>query len=299
MAKIPDIYSVRSSEVEPEDEHEKRCAPGVKFESGSCILLDTLIVYAKAYNKKYPDNAIVLHPKFEILNPSNYKKYLLRELQSRIGSSQSAWHKHHIVADIDSTHREKLVKHTFRPSGPKGKFEWLNTHQIDNVMKQYEIKYNEFKFLGTVPIDFDDFERYNIKNLNYQQLVQNGKTKLGVVFNLDKHNQSGSHWVAMYADLKRGQIFYFDSYGTRPEPQVSVLMRRIGKFCQTAMGVQNIVLEWNEQQHQRENSECGVYSINFILRMLRGDNFNDICMSRIPDRKINKCRAVYFANAKV
>ena len=32
----------------------------------------------------------------------------------------------------------QLTKYTFRPDGPNGKFEWLNTYNINDVMKQYE-----------------------------------------------------------------------------------------------------------------------------------------------------------------
>ena len=36
--------------------------------------------------------------------------------------------------------------------------------------------------------------------------------KIGVIFNLDKHDQSGSHWVAMFIDLENKFFFYFDSF---------------------------------------------------------------------------------------
>ena len=34
------------------------------------------------------------------------------------------------------------------------------------------------------------------------------KKKIGIVFNLDKHNQPGSHWVALYTDLKANQVYF-------------------------------------------------------------------------------------------
>ena len=37
----------------------------------------------------------------------------------------------------------------------ENKNEWLNTLDIEAVMKQYEKKYNNFIFIGPVPIDFD------------------------------------------------------------------------------------------------------------------------------------------------
>ena len=34
-------------------------------------------------------------------------------------------------------------------------------------------------------------------------------------------------------------------------------------------------VEYNRNRHQFKNSECGVYSINFILRLLEGESFED------------------------
>jgi hypothetical protein len=38
-----------------------------------------------------------------------------------------------------------------------------------------------------------------------------------------------------------------------------------------------------------------MYSISFILRMLRGDSFEKICESKIHDDVVQKCRKVYFS----
>ena len=69
-------------------------------------------------------------------------------------------------------------------------------------MEQYEKKYNDFKFFGAVPIDFDELPFLGIKDINFDELYNSGK-KLGFVFNLDEHWQSGSHWVALYSDLEK------------------------------------------------------------------------------------------------
>jgi hypothetical protein len=53
-------------------------------------------------------------------------------------------------------------------------------------------------------------------------------------------------------------------------------------------------IRFNRVQHQYGASECGVYSINFIVRLLRGDSFDTIHGGRIPDENINVCRKKYF-----
>ncbi len=297
-----DITSVNTSDVCPKNDNDKKCAPGITFDAGSCIKLNILIEMAKAYNHDAGQSQIKLHQNLEILNPRKYKKYLVGEFNKRLGKkceTHKCWTEQSFISNMKLIAKEELEKYTFRPDGPSGRFEWLNTININEVMEQYEKKNPSFKFLGAVPIDFDDFERFGIRNLDYKKLLNDGKQKIGVVFNLDEHDQPGSHWVALYSDLGKGEIYFFDSYGTKPERRIRTLMRRIANFCQTGLGNGKLKVDYNKTRHQYENSECGVYSINFIARMLRGDSFSDITGSKIPDKKINKCRNVYFNNVNI
>lgn len=278
----------------------EKCAPGQIFEDGSCISLNILINMAEAHNaemadRKLSDKTIKLYPSLETLNRSKYKRYLLSQFEKLYEGcdDQICWTKQDFVKRMGQLQQEELTKFTFRPKGPKGKFEWLNTLNINDVMRQYEDKYPEFKYLGTVPMDFDDIPSLGIKDLDYKKLIAEGKTKLGIIFNLDESWKSGSHWVAGYADLKNGQVYYFDSYGIQPEPRVRKFMRRVARFCEEELKIKPVA-DHNKIRHQYEGSECGVYSINFILRMLRGDSFESICKSKVPDKKINQCRIVYF-----
>lgn len=298
------ISIVDTTIVYPINENDKKCAPGINFEVGSCIKLTVLIEMANAYNDYYKGttNIILLDQTIEILNPRKYKKYLLNEFNKRLSDkcqTQKCWSEQSFIIHMKDSAKDELLKYTFRPDGPNGKFEWLNTINIVEVMDQYETKDPSFKFLGAVPIDFDDFDHFGIKNLNYKDLINNEKYKLGFVFNLDEHDQPGSHWVALYSDLKKGEVYFFDSYGTKPVSRIRTLMRRIAKFIQVEMSNTNLKVDNNKIRHQYENSECGVYSINFIIRMLKGDSFESICKSKISDNKINKCRNVYFNNTNI
>ena len=54
----------------------------------------------------------------------------------------------------------------------------------------------------------------------------------------------------------------------------------------------------NNIRHQFKGSECGVYSINFIVSMLKNNglkcNFFQICRDIIDDKTMNSFREVYF-----
>ncbi len=285
-----------SSISETKNPNDKVCAPDKHFENGSCYTLGGLVKMAYGYNKDNPNNQIKLNNSYETLHPHKYKKYLVKEFKKRLNKcdDQKCWSGQSFMKHLNRADKEEIERYTFRPDGPQGKFEWLNTVQIDNVMEQYEKKYPDFNFLGTVPMDFNELDVLGIKNLDFNKLINEGKYKIGMVINLDEHWKSGSHWVSMFADLKMGQIYYFDSYGTRPEKRVRHFMNKINRFCQVGLGIKNTNIDFNRTRHQFENSECGVYSMNFIIRSLKGKSFNEICNTPIPDKKINKCRDKYF-----
>lgn len=285
--------------IKPKSKSDMICAPHVKYEAGSCARIFVLHELAKAYNATANEkDKIRLSKNYEILNPQKYKSFLVHELDKRIGdkcSSQKCWTTQEFIKNMDKIAQEEFIKNTFRPKAPQGKFTWLNTININNVMAQYTEKYKDFKFFGAVPMDFAELPMLEIRKPNYNELLKNGKSKLGIVFNLDNHDQSGSHWVAMFTDLIKGRIYYFDSVGIKPEKRVRTLMREQSRFIkENGIPYDKQHIDVNTVQHQTENTECGVYSMNFIIRMLKGMDFNELCNKPIADKKINKCRKVYF-----
>lgn len=222
-------------------------------------------------------------------------------------NNEICWMKQNFIKD--SPLAKELLKN-FKPLMPKKwlthPMEWLNTLDIRNVMNQYEIKYPNFEFIGPVPMDFDTkigFGQCVIDELckiNLSDLMKKGKSKIGVVFNLDKHTQSGSHWVAMYGDFKDknsengiGQICYWDSYGMKPNKEVVVLMERLKK--QASELENNVDIKINNVRHQYKNSECGVYCIYFLTSLLDGEkSFENIIQNIVSDDDMNAKRNDYF-----
>lgn len=93
-------------------------------------------------------------------------------------------------------------------------------------------------------------------------------------------------------DLKGGNLYYFDSYGIKPPREVISFMKEIGTYLEKHNIKPNI--EYNKIRHQYGGSECGVYSINVILRMLKGNTFKQICKEKTKDAVISQCRKVYY-----
>jgi hypothetical protein len=265
----------------------EKCAPSKKHENNSCFTLEALVKITNAFN-----SSKIAQKSGKI--PMIYNKsYLVKELTKKLENvcdDQMCWLRQQFVKDIKD---KDIHENTFRPEGPANNLKWLNTDNINKVIHQYCDLHPDFKFFGAVPIDFDDLEFYGIKKLNYNALLKEGIKKIGFVFNLDEHWKSGSHWVSMFANIDTGHIYFFDSFGIIPEKRIRNLIKRIGKFCYKK-NEKKPTMKYNRVRHQFKNTECGVYSTNFILRLLSGESFEDITLNITKDDKISQCRKEYF-----
>lgn len=252
---------------------------------------------ANQYNKEF-NNKIKLYDDMFILNPKKYKLYLLYEFSDRfkkVCKNQRCWLEQNFMKKLKD-HKDDL-DNIFRPPGPIGKFEWLNTTHILDTLKQYEKSDSTFLFLGAVPIDFDKFPHLGIVNLNLAELYKNNTRKIGCIFNLDTHDQDGSHWVSSFIDLNVGEVYYFDSYGTPPEPEIQIFLRRCANFIKKYLNMPANI-KYNDKRHQYKDSECGVYSIHFIVEMISRPNsskkFDNLINHIIDDKTMNQFRTKYF-----
>lgn len=275
----------------------KKCSPDLTFENGSCIPLDILKEMRIAYNEYCNKNGIDKNiPMLKDITDEECKRYLLLQFKDKLKGDHKDWVNQKFTELMNPELKQKLKTNTFRPDGPQGKFEWLSTLDINKVLKQYEEKYTDFKFLGAVPLDFYDLEYTGIKKLNFDNLMKNNIFRLGIIFNMDTSDKKGSHWTSLFIDLKKCQIYYSDSVGVKPPKEIVFFIDIVKKFMQDN-NCKNVDYQYNHYQHQKKNTECGVYSINFIIRLLKGKSFEDITTKRLPDDKVNKCRNIYFANS--
>lgn len=262
------------------------CAPNRQFRNEfSCFSLDSLKKIATAYNKKIKRNDIEISDDIHDLH-----KQISKSL-SKICTNESCWAEQTFVKNIND---EKINHYTFKPIRPKGKTTWLSTSDIRKVMKQFEKKFKDFVFLGPVPIDFDDIYT-EIADINFNELIKNKKTKMGIIFNLDEHYKSGSHWVASYAEWSNNlsEISYYDSYGHIPNKRIITLMNRLVKKAKKDIN-KNLEIKINKHRMQYKNSECGPYSMNYILHRVMGDSFEETCSNLIKDDVMNDRRNLFF-----
>jgi len=157
--EVTEYETIRSSEILPLDEKDMRCAPSKKFENGSCIPVNVLSKMAIAYNK-HNNDPIPLDTEKELANPAKYKRYLLKQFKKRLGDKdQRTWVREKFISKLESKYKKDLEKNTWRPNGPEGKFEWLSTSHIDDVIKQYEenLKFIKSNFTSSGHKEINDF----------------------------------------------------------------------------------------------------------------------------------------------
>jgi hypothetical protein len=330
-----------SEEIKPTNKEDVKCAPGREFKDGSCYKHDELLEIAKAYNKS-KDNKINLSIVDNLMKETNkdisreqkntdvnYKKmyskydrkikrFLVRELNDKmkdVCKDQQCWVEQDFMKNMDENRREHLQTMVLRPEGPSTGRKWLNTENIDKCLIQYEIEHKDFKYLGTMPRDFQSHSFLAQNEKFYEKLIKEGKVKMGMVYNTDTVGGKGEHWNALFVDFKEGSIEFFDSYGKEAEvaeevhEHMELLKKVMQKNCDTVKIVvnkNNLMLggdelqckipekKINKHRHQYKGSECGVYSMNFIIKRLEGKSFDEICKSKIPDDEINKMRKIYF-----
>lgn len=298
-----------SHEIKP-----MNCSPVVDGKTPvkkSCLTPDVLVKIKNEYNKDHFDNMIISK------DPREIWAILNNRLSKKGCRKEKCW-----LNEIDDSKlRKQIEEYIFAPEQPKewktNPDEWLSNYDIFNVIRQYEDTYKDFKFMGPTTIDFDT--RLPEKN---NQCVENeicefdlkidmkkGIQHFACIFNLDKHYQSGSHWVSMFIDVPDKVIIYFDSAGANNIPkEISVLVQRLQKQASELDNPFKFKYVNNGKLiHQNGGTECGMYSIFFVITMLTGktpftkdkvmtmnERLHLFLKKKIPDEVVFDYRDLYF-----
>lgn len=245
---------------------------------------------------------------------------------------------------------DQMMKEIEAPEHPddwkKNPNEWLSNIDINLVMEQYEKTYPEFLFLGPTSINFDERASNgvgcvgnDICHLTLAKLMAMKplKRKVGMVFNLSRNDQPGSHWVSLFlhlpdsvADSGRGGVgdvggvgvdngsvengegglrrdarmglekakikgckalldnkhsvswnentpyaFFFDSGGDDAPQEVLTMICRFYREWESMKPAGALSMQYDDNhrtkaEHQMGGTECGMYSLFFIITMLTG-----------------------------
>jgi hypothetical protein len=215
--------------------------------------------------------------------PFRTGKALRKEIEQRLSVPSGGERTFLNKLPIADQEKADLARRYLRPAAPASWKDdpdmWLDSNNISAVLNQYEDAYPDFEFMGPFPIDFAAPDPYQgggaekkclmteICELRVTKALENGTKSVGIVYNLDPHFKSGSHWVANYIDIPGHTCYYMDSYGMAPPMQVARFM----KWLTTQDPKMKLV--YSSRRLQYSNTECGIYCIYFIARMLEGEKF--------------------------
>ena len=285
------------------------CSPRIDNESITCLSKKILIKIAKILNKEYDSN----------INIHSSKKKLFNHIQTVMSKhssclKESCWSQLNLLFNNLSKEDYNLVEKSFKPFQPKKWKEnpntWLTTHDIDNVMEQYEKKYPYFQYIGATPIDFHLKNKNGsclvseLCHLNIKELKKNKKKSIGLVFNIDPHNKPGQHWFSMYIDMvgknrrDKPSIYFFDS--AKAINDIHSVPQQILDFIEKIQNNNNYSFDvlYNDIQHQYGDTECGMYCLHFLIHMLKGMSFHNYIQRKLTDKKMEKFRKKYFIQSK-
>jgi hypothetical protein len=271
------------------------CSPQENPNSFSCYTNDNLTNMRDLWNEKHAHQRIVS------TKPKKIWEFLKHKYETSC-KRESCWIRH--IAHQRQSENDLFA--AFAPQSPnswkENPNEWLSNFDIQKVMKQYEKRYKCFEFIGPSPIDFDTVLDdgkcvwVNLCKFNLQEQFNRKKTKIGFIFNTDKHDKGGSHWVSLFLNLRSNKIFYYDSVGARIPPQIKVFVDRVTKEGEKLKKPIHLTFDENYPvEHQKGNTECGMYSLYFIVHMLE-DKINGEYLKthHIPDKYIEGFRQIYY-----
>jgi len=276
-----------------------RCSPLARGTiQGTCLQQADVELLKKEYNATHSDSLSETVPV---------------QILSKLKEKQSCKDDLCLTTRVQNTAvRQSLLKTRYSPFMPanwkKNINEWLSSSDIVNVLRQYEASFPAFKFLGPSPTDYYFMETktqcvwQDLCHFDLQKYLADGKTKFGVVFNIDPHDLPGSHWVAVFINAKTRQIYYFDSTGDKIHKDILRFIREV-QAKSRVLGQEYKFNEDTDQthplEHQYGDTECGMYVLYFIITMLR--NQKDVYQSifknpsrKIPDKAMERLRYEYF-----
>jgi hypothetical protein len=274
------------------------CSPGERDVEGSCLDNDIIIKVANSLNqiKNKKLNKININQPIEDIHGDVCKEI------SKISScsSEACWQTiKSLMKKLGNSKRE--FKESFKPIMPKSWIkdynEWMSTFEIEDCLKQHMEDDKNFYFYGAVPIDFKKCSVSNLCSFNMKKHLDKGESKIGIVFNTDPSTKSGEHWISMYIDLEKYNssdygIYYFDSYGEKPNKEIKDLINKIIK--QGGSCNRKLLYFYNDHPYQNKNAQCGMYSIHFIKKMLEGLSFEKYLNSKLNDKLMIQLRDEYF-----
>lgn len=220
------------------------------------------------------------------------------ETKEKIGAGNYTEVAKALIAKADPKVSDQIaeLKEQLKPDGPTDTT-WMSNFNIEDVLSRLS-KVPEHKFVA-FRCELRDFDSDGRCALDAFECTPGWC--YGIVLNTDKSPGRGEHWIAVFADLRaddRWTVEFFNS-GKSTFPEFAKLISDWAAKLRKIEGAPSQIDTLNvvKKQIQFDNTECGVYSVIFVIgRVINipSEAFNG--EHAIPFKKINEMRKVLFNN---
>ena len=254
----------------------------------TCYRKKDLIEIALNWNRDNP-----MGKQISVNNKS--KKKLWESIRSEMGDDEKKW------GDIS------IVRKRFAPTVPHewniNDHTWLDNFTLDKIMRYFKKKYKGFHFENATSIDFERKDLHGnctVSELCKYKMINlvNKYSSFGTILNTEPSFMSGRHWNALYVDIKKRRIYFYDSFGVAPFKEVMTFMDRLKREGDEIHGSGSWNIKSNTFSHQKSTSECGMFSVYFIIRMLVGESFESFIRRNVTDEYVNCLRGALLDDVK-
>jgi len=192
---------------------------------------------------------------------------------------------------------EHILNEFFKPEGPSQDFGLLSNFNIDDVLDQFEEKFESRRFLH-IPFQMRDFEKVGtqLATIDLAEEFKNGKKTFGVVLNTDWSSGGGIHWFCLFGEDTgdKIQLEYFNSSGRPPLPEVQAWLQKTKHHLAKTLKRKVDIHYSTGISFQNDDHSCGVYCLCYIWLRLEKVPATWFKKDRFNDKHMHKARKNLF-----
>ncbi len=203
---------------------------------------------------------------------------------------------------VDPNILRKEIANNYKVKGPVVN-ELLNNFNIDNSLKQFASKFNDFYPCEFAMRDWDKYES-QIRYEDLQKIYEQGYRSFGCVWNTDSIHGRGMHWVSTFVDMRNSKEWTVEFFNSSGNPPIVGFIKWLSlaesqlEACSKARGgppVRCVIV--SRFCHQDSRTECGVYSIYYIWARLNSVPFQHFSSNFIDDKAMFEFRQHLYQNS--
>lgn len=214
----------------------------------------------------------------------------------KITNERDIW-RHHVVQKYIGPQMGERIKLTaYKVPGPSDSNRLLNNFNIDAVLQSYALRSQSmfgkrFCALTFEMIDFANNPHSALWNFDYNTSKWDC---MGIVLNSDVSTGPGKHWFSLYVELGKPEINieYFNSSSRLPYEEIIAYYEKVKRdHPNRQVTLQTVV----KHRIQESRTECGMFSIIYIIGRLEGNPPDLYIRKQLSDNDMYKYRKIIFA----